>query len=1533
MSKQRHLLLIAGLLLMTAPAAVGQVSTAKPGEPVERHLSSDQTFREWSHDSKPTGETKLIKVCRAETVCKMRYREGNTPRMRVRNLVVPMRYEDETTPISDAFTKQIRQALDNLRDKRGVTVRFIGYTDDAPLTGPDESTYGNHLSWSKARAHHAALAMQEILGLPASAIESDGRGASHPLASNETAQGRRLNRRIEVEFWYDDPLQALPDEPQLCPDDADETVTRVYDPPWGSIPSLALENGQPIIPQDYVANLRRALTDISDRTNARLRFIGYTKNERLDRRTASVYGDDIGLSAARARRAMDTLMQDPLLSGARSEHEGRGYVQSDDVVNAGFIQGQESFVRVQVVYDERLPLDNYEGVDITRLNQEVRPKSPYELNVMRITVDGKPIDDPGRSSSDIQRCTDVALDNAKIQFRFDNLEARRRLSVAANPVAVAVSEPGGGPSESVVHFRMYSSYASFIKRAEIRIFEQQQSLQAAPLKIIAVDDAGLAEWHPTAEILSGPARELKYLLRAYDSKGDFDETDARPLRLYREPSRGSVVTSDGSATRELLAAYGENQLARQQIPLGSGTVKVQGSGIPAGHTVWVAGRQIPVDPQGNFAAEEILPAGAHSVEVSVLDDAGNGSLYLRDLEFKRTDLFYVGIADLTVSKNSVSGPAKLQEGENNPYPYDSSLDGRLAFYLNGNVRQNWRLTASADTREGPVKDLFSNFLAKSPDSLFRRIDPDYYYPSFGDDGVVQEMAPTLGKFYVKASNGENYGMWGNFKVGYLDNELAHVDRGLYGANAHYASEPTTSFGERRLTVDGFAAQPGTMASYEEFRGTGGSLYFLHHQDILMGSERVRIEIHDKASNIATGVVNLQPNVDYDIDYLKGRLLLSHPLSSTANDNLLVRTSGLSGDEAFLVVRYEYTPGFDKLDQVAVGGQGHYWLNDHVRLGFTADSNEGGSASNSNLGAADLTLRKSANSWFKLQAGRSTGLLSPSLQSNDGGFGFQGPSDQSFTGAKAGAYRADLSVGLRDFFEGRDGRFTFYKQHLDAGYSSPGQATIKDTEQYGGTFRIPVTSSLSLAAKGDQKIESQGLETRAVELDVAYKLTEKWTVSTGVRNDLRKDNSPVVPLTQIQGERTDAVAQVKFDSSASWSAYGFGQRTVAASGGREDNDRIGVGGSYRLTKRFRIDGEASDGHLGPGGKVGTSFLDSKGTSYYLNYSLENERTDNGLLLRGSQGNLVSGTKVRLSDTSSVYVEERYQNGGSLSGLTHTTGINLTPKEHWNLGGSAEVGKLRDSQTGAETDRKAAGINMGYGLAKMQFSSAIEFRRDNAEQLDLAHTETTTWLFRNNFKLQLTPDWRLIGKLDHSVSDSSLGEFYAGGYTEAVVGYAYRPVRNDRLNALIKYTYFYNVPTTGQVGLQNTAAEFLQKSHIAALDVNYDLTANWSLGSKYAYRMGQESLDRVHPNFFANPAQLAVLRVDRRFFKEWDTLAEVRTLYLPGISQRRSGALAAIYRHISKNLKAGVGYNFTNFSDDMTDLKYNHKGVFVNLIGTM
>ena len=249
------------------------------------------------------------------------------------------------------------------------------------------------------------------------------------------------------------------------------------------------------------------------------------------------------------------------------------------------------------------------------------------------------------------------------------------------------------------------------------------------------------------------------------------------------------------------------------------------------------------------------------------------------------------------------GKPGVLNGENSQFDDDAIADGRLAFFVNGKFGNGWKLTASADTREGPIGDLFSNFLDKSYESLFRRIDPDYHYPTFGDEGTVEELAPTLGKFFVRLSKDESHLLWGNFTVDYLGNELALVERGLYGGNAHYESPGMTSFGEPRLLLDGFAADPGTVPSREDFRGTGGSLYYLRHQDLLNGSDRLRIELRDKDSGLITAVVPLREGLDYDIDTLQGRVLLSEPIAATVADELLVRSDGLSGNEAWLVVQY------------------------------------------------------------------------------------------------------------------------------------------------------------------------------------------------------------------------------------------------------------------------------------------------------------------------------------------------------------------------------------------------------------------------------------------------------------------------------------------------------------------------------------------------------------------------------------------------------------------------------------------------------
>ncbi len=1275
---------------------------------------------------------KQVKVCRVETLCKMRFKEGQTRRTRLKNLVPALHYVDENTEVPADFIEHVHKALDNLKGKQNVVVKLIGYTDDAPLSERNQRIYGDALALTKARAHRVALVVQEALKLPDAAITSEGRGTTLPLGSNDTAQGRAMNRRVEVQFWHDDPLQELPEEPQMCPDEnSDEVVTRVYDPPWGTIAPLQLENGRAIIPPGYTESLRRAMADISARNHVRLRFVGYTGNQTLDRRTASVYGDDIGLSAARAQRAKETIREQMQLAPEKAEHEGRGYVQSPDVVNRGFTQGEDTYVVVQVVYDELAVRDDYEGVDITRLTRELTPKSQYGLNLMHISVDGKPIDDPDRSSADVQRCTDVALEKANVQFQFDNLKSRPRLGVTAAPQVVTVQQAGNEPPVAdPVYFKMYTNYSTFIRGAEVRIFDADESVLGTPRAVLHVDANGIAEWRPDVQYVPATGLELKYVLRAVGDNGRFDDTNAQSLWILREEreatpvpspapkdpaidpaqqtegpeqlaaadvmgmttniesgaSAGALVPTEEasgvttwfgsepdnfplpveSAPRpdaQLLASYGENGLALQNIRLSSGTVTVRGNGIPEGHTVWVAGRQVPVDPRGNFIAEEIFPTGTHTVEVAVLDSNGNGNLYLRDLEFRESDRFFVGMADVTVSKSHTTGDAKLLQGENAPYDYDSSLDGRLAFYGTQKFGDHWRVTASADTREGPVKDLFSNFLDKSPDSLFRRIDPDNHYPTFGDDGIVEEVAPTLGKLYVKVSKGDNHALWGNFKTNYADNELAQVDRGLYGANAHWQSDAITSFGEQRVSVDAFAAQPGTVAGRDEFRGTGGSLYFLHNQDILTGSERVRIEMRDKDSGLVNGVVNLRPSIDYDVDYLQGRVLLSEPLSSTGDDNLLVRSGGVSGEEAYLVVRYEYSPGFNEIKTLTRGGEGHFWLNDYVKVGLTGNTSDEGTG-NGLLGA-DLTLRKSADSWLKVQSAKSEGLVSSSLYSDDGGYGFAGSDPLAFNDAEERGYRADLSVGFGDFFDKGRGRLALYSQSLGGGYSAPGFSTLTDLEHYGGTIRMPIGEHLNVTAKADRKIQDLGLQTSAQELDVRYQLTPHWSVGTGVRKDEREDFSPVVPLTQQVGERTDAIVNVGFDSRTDWRAYAFVQDTVSRTESREDNGRFGVGSSYRFGKQLRLDAEVSGGDLGPGGKIGTSYLLSDSTNLYLNYALENERADNGL--EGRRGNLISGVKRRLSDSSSVYLEERYQDTDMMSGLTHAAGVSLTARRSLELRG--------------------------------------------------------------------------------------------------------------------------------------------------------------------------------------------------------------------------------------------------------------------------
>jgi hypothetical protein len=352
-------------------------------------------------------------------------------------------------------------------------------------------------------------------------------------------------------------------------------------------------------------------------------------------------------------------------------------------------------------------------------------------------------------------------------------------------------------------------------------------------------------------------------------------------------------------------------------------------------------------------------------------------------------------------------------------------------------------------------------------------------------------------------------------------------------------------------------------------------------------------------------------------------------------------------------------------------------------------------------------------------------------------------------------------------------------------------------------------------------------------------------------------------------------------------------------------------------------------MGEAISLGTEYKMTDATDVYSNYVLENERTDNGVKAR--QGNMVSGFKRRYSDSASMYMEERYSHGDMPTGLTHSMGFDLSVTDRLNLGASLDVGDLKDSISGAKIDRKAIGLKVGYKFESITYAGALEYRVDETEQADSSYTDRKSWLMKNSLTYRINQDWRILAKLNHSQSKSSLGDFYNGDFTEAVFGYALRPVNYDALNALFKYTYFYNMPTTDQVALNNSADLYIQRSHIISVDTMYDLTRSWTLGGKYAYRLGQLSIDRDNPDFFDSNAHLYIVRADWHFTHRWDALIEGRMLDIAEAEDRRSGMLLAIYRHFNRHIKVGVGYNFTDFSDDLTDLDYDSQGVFVNAVG--
>ena len=244
--------------------------------------------------------------------------------------------------------------------------------------------------------------------------------------------------------------------------------------------------------------------------------------------------------------------------------------------------------------------------------------------------------------------------------------------------------------------------------------------------------------------------------------------------ISTKPSRG-VSTSPTSRrwrrpdSAQIGARYRARGLRREHaaslnnIAVHGGAVTVSGSHVPPGDTVAVLGMPVPLDDDHHFVARQILPGGPQQVTVNISERARRRSGVLAQSHGR--DRRFV-----------LRGPGRLHRRRRQRQRTDRPGDGRsesraprfrqrpagllLQGPGQGAVAADGRRRYPRAAGPGPVQQLLPARIRKY---LLRRIDPDRYYPVYGDDSTTVQDAPTSGKFYVRLEKGDSSVLWGDFQ--------------------------------------------------------------------------------------------------------------------------------------------------------------------------------------------------------------------------------------------------------------------------------------------------------------------------------------------------------------------------------------------------------------------------------------------------------------------------------------------------------------------------------------------------------------------------------------------------------------------------------------------------------------------------------------------------------------------------------------------------------------------------------------------------
>ncbi|NUQ01875.1 MAG: hypothetical protein HUU35_18680, partial [Armatimonadetes bacterium] len=197
----------------------------------------------------------------------------------------------------------------------------------------------------------------------------------------------------------------------------------------------------------------------------------------------------------------------------------------------------------------------------------------------------------------------------------------------------------------------------------------------------------------------------------------------------------------------------------------------------------------------------------------------------------------------------------------------AQLGSRAAMFFKGRVLGDWLLTMGYDSEK------------QGNERLLRDIQPDEFYPVYGDNSTKGYEAHSTGRLFARLDKGQSYLLYGDFTTRGTTpaRSLGAYYRTLTGFQGHWQAGA--------VDLDVFASHDNARQVIQEFpaRGTSGP-FLLGLAPLRENSEQVEILVRDRDQ--PSRILATRPQVrfvDYELGPLTGRLIFRAPIPTLDAD--------------------------------------------------------------------------------------------------------------------------------------------------------------------------------------------------------------------------------------------------------------------------------------------------------------------------------------------------------------------------------------------------------------------------------------------------------------------------------------------------------------------------------------------------------------------------------------------------------------------------------------------------------------------------